>query len=75
MIIKDDWKIKDGVSGLSIEVQQGEKLDRLHLESLDGTMNRDFFFTKAGEFDGTGSSIGKPKKFIPCDPAETGLDR
>ncbi len=57
MQIEDSWKIKDGVSGLSIKVQPGKKLDRLHIESLDGKMNRDFWFTKDGEFDGTGSNV------------------
>ncbi len=59
MIIKDGWKIKDGVSGLSIEVQAGKELDKLHIESLDGKMNRDFWFTKDGEFDGTGSVVSE----------------
>ena len=59
MNIKDDWEIKDDVSGLSIKVQPGKNLDKLHIENLDGTMNRDFWFTKDGEFDGTGSSKTK----------------
>ena len=61
MNIKNDWKINDGVSGLKIEVTEGEALGRLHIENLhasDGVVaNRDFFFTKDGEFDGTGSAI------------------
>ena len=59
MNIKDDWEVEDGVSGLSIKVQPGKNLDKLHIENLDGTVNRDFWFTKNGEFDGTGSSIAK----------------
>ena len=39
-----------------MEVQVGKKLDKLYIESLDGKMNRDFWFTKTGEFDGTGSA-------------------
>lgn len=57
MIIENSWKIEDEVSGLKIEVHVGDKLDKLHVESLDGKMNRDFWFTKDGEFDGTGSSV------------------
>jgi len=57
MQIKDDWEIKDDVSELKIEVHAGKKLDHLHIESLGGAMNRDFFFTKEGVFDGTGSTI------------------
>ncbi len=59
MEIKDDWKIEDGVSGLKIKVVLGKALNRLHIENLhasDGVVNnRDFFFTKDGKFDGTGS--------------------
>ena len=61
MLIHNSWKIKDEVSGLSIEVIPGEKLDRLHIESLDGPMNRDFWFTKDGKFDGTGSAVPEAK--------------
>ena len=59
MKIEDGWKIKDEVSGLSIKARSGKALDSLHIESLDGTMNRDFFFTKDGGFDGTGSFVKK----------------
>lgn len=60
MKIKDDWKIKDEISGLKIEIIPDKVLDRLHIENLhasDGVIisNRDFFFTKEGKFDGTGS--------------------
>ena len=57
MEIKDGWKIRDGVLGLSIEVKKGKELNKIHIESLDGNMNRDFYFTPEGEFDGTGSAI------------------
>jgi len=58
MKIDDNWKIEDTISGLLIEVRPGTKLNKLHIESLDKKMNRDFWFTKDGEFDGTGSAIG-----------------
>ncbi len=58
MVIKKDWKIEDEVSGLRIEVITGNlKLNKLHIESLDGKMNRDFWFAQDGVFDGTGSSV------------------
>ena len=64
MQIHDGWKIDDKVSGLSFKIEVGKSLDILHVESLTGgkkgddvpKMNRDFFFTKDGKFDGTGSS-------------------
>lgn len=63
MKIKDGWKIEDGVSGLRIEARGGNlTLNTLHIESLDGKMNRDFFFTQDGEFDGTGSCIKQGKE-------------
>ena len=55
MNINNGWKIKDEISGLSIEAIDGKYLNHLHIESLDGKMNRDFWFTKDGKFDGTGS--------------------
>ena len=62
MKIKDDFKFKDGVTGITITVIKGKKLDRLHLdiEKPEGEFvsNRDFFFTKTGKFDGTGSAVG-----------------
>lgn len=64
MRIDDNWEIIDDAIGLRIKVIKGEGLDRLHIEHLLITQghhshvsNRDFFFTKEGEFDGTGSSI------------------
>lgn len=62
MKISDDWKIKDKVSGLLVEIHIGKSLDRIHIESLDGPMNRDFWFTKDGEFDGTGSTPFEAKE-------------
>lgn len=63
MQINDTWEIEDAVSGLRLKIIPGKKQDRLHVESLAaGTpefpaMNRDFWFTKDGEFDGTGSAV------------------
>lgn len=57
MQINKNWKITDEVSGLKIEILEGKALDRLHIENIDGTMNRDFWFAKNGDFDGTGSCI------------------
>ena len=66
MKINDGWTIDDQASGLRLEIRIGIKLDTLHVESLTGgkkgdatpRMNRDFYFTKDGEFDGTGSTVG-----------------
>ena len=57
MIISDDFKIEDEVSGLRLEVKSGSLLNRLHIESLKkkSRIDRDFWFTKGGKFDGTGS--------------------
>jgi len=65
MQINDDFLIEDEVSGLRISVQKGERLDRLHIERMfpswsgqnPPAANRDFFFTKEGVFDGTGTAI------------------
>jgi len=65
MQINDTWEIEDAVSGLRLKVIPGTKQDRLHVESLTGgtaaddhpKMNRDFWFTKDGVFDGTGSVV------------------
>ncbi len=62
MKIKDGWKIEDKISGLSIEAIGGEYLNHLHIESLDGTMNRDIYFTHEGKCDGTGSCINDVKE-------------
>ena len=59
MEIADDWTIEDRVSGLRIRVEVGKKLNRLHIERMSAHVadNRDFFFAKDGEFDGTGSAV------------------
>ena len=65
MQINDTWEIEDAVSGLRLKVIPGTRQDRLHVESLTGgtaaddhpKMNRDFWFTKDGTFDGTGSVV------------------
>ncbi len=51
MKIKDGWQFGDGVSGLDFKVKDGRVLDVL---TING---RDFYFTKDGEFDGTGSCV------------------
>ena len=48
-----------GVSGLKLTLVEGTHLNRIHIE-ITGTPivnNRDFYFTKEGELDGTGSAI------------------
>lgn len=59
MQIKDDFEFDDLVTCLKLKVIVGKHLDRLHIENIQGGKcnNRDFWFTKEGEFDGTGSSI------------------
>ena len=59
MEIADNWTIEDKVSGLKIRVLIGSKLNRLHIERMPAHIsnNRDFFFAKGGEFDGTGSAV------------------
>ena len=77
MQISDTWEIEDVVSGLRLKVIPGTKQDHLHVESLTGgtvaddhpKMNRDFWFTKDGKFDGfdgTGSVVDSP----PNDKAQ-----
>ncbi len=61
MLINDSWKIEDGISGLKLEIRSGKALDVLHVETLDGSMNRDFWFIKKGVFDGIGSCISDKK--------------
>ena len=60
MIIKNDFTINDAVSGLKISVVKGKTLDRLQIKHIGKpiTTNRDFWFTKKGKFNGTGSGIG-----------------
>ena len=64
MRIENTFKIEDTVSGLKIEVSQGSTLDRLHVEILPKRLcsNRDFWFTKRGEFDGTGSGLCRKER-------------
>jgi hypothetical protein len=66
MIIADDWKIDDAISGLRITVLPGKVLDRLLVEHMTSTppkgmvgrYMRDFWFTKQGKFfDGTGTAL------------------
>ena len=58
MIINDKFSINDEISGLRIRIVSGEALDHLHIEIGEGKIkNRDFWFTKDGKFDGTGSGL------------------
>ena len=60
MKIKDDWKFEDLVTGLQFNVIVGESLDRLQIENIQGNCdNRELWFTKEGEFDGTGSRVSE----------------
>lgn len=60
MKIKDGFEFDDPVTGLRFKVVNGRKLDRLHVElgkpGAPKIKNRDFFFTREGDFDGTGSA-------------------
>ena len=62
MYLPDDWSYEDLVTGLTIKTIPGIALDRLQIlvrepERQGNWDNRDFFFTRTGEFDGTGSSL------------------
>ncbi len=59
MKMEDGFEIDDKVSGLKLKVIKGITLDRLHVEVVGEPIrrNRDFFFTREGEFDGTGSAM------------------
>lgn len=59
MFIKDGWKFEDRVSGLKLTVTDGGSQDVLHIEHIGEPIagNRDFFFTKDGKLDGTGSGV------------------
>lgn len=62
MKIKDDWEFDDSPTGLKFRVIPGKKLNRLHIENIQGGCdNRDLWFTKDGDFDGTGSSLPETK--------------
>lgn len=55
MNIKNNWKIDDAATGLSIKVVPGESLDKLQIRGTGNGLVRDFWFTKDGTFDGTGA--------------------
>lgn len=59
MKIKAPFKIEDKVSGLKLEIIEGKALNIIHIEHIGKPIskNRDFYFTKEGDFDGTGSSV------------------
>ena len=59
MKIENTWEIEDKVSGLKIKIVPGKRLDRIHIEYFGEPIckNRDFWFTKDGKFDGTGSGV------------------
>jgi len=61
MKIADDWEFDDLVTGLKLKVMPGRNLDHLQITNISGNTcdNRDFWFTKEGEFDGTGSCIAE----------------
>ena len=59
MKIKDGWEFDDGVTGVSIKVSTNGGC--LSLRLPDG-MQRDFFFSKKGNFDWTGACCWKPCK-------------
>lgn len=68
MKIEDNWVFKDSVTGITFRVMEGKELDRLHLEGNFGKVNnRDLFFTKDGEFDGTGSSLPDDRKRLKTE--------
>lgn len=58
MHINDGWVYEDMVTGLTLAVTDGKKQDKLRVTGVPGEHPRDFFFTKAGNFDGTGSLLG-----------------
>jgi hypothetical protein len=65
MEIKTPFQFVDNASGLKIEILEDKHLNRIHIEHLDVEIgadvvaNRDFYFTKDGSFDGTGSLCGE----------------
>lgn len=61
----ESWKYEDRVTGIKIEVVEGKVLNRIHIDMPDEVptcKNRDFYFTKDGKFDGTGSSVCEPPR-------------
>lgn len=61
MKINNDFEITDEVSGLKISIGVGKKLNWITIKHigkpLPNIINRQFFFAKDGEFDGTGSDL------------------
>ena len=58
VIIEDGWEFEDLVTGIKFKATVGKVLNKIHLEGDFGTVkNRDFYFTKEGKFDGTGSAV------------------
>jgi hypothetical protein len=56
----EPWEFEDLVTGIKIQIIEGKHLNRIHIDMPDGVprcKNRDFYFTKEGRFDGTGSSV------------------
>lgn len=75
MKIKDDFRFDDLVTGLKFKIVAGKKLDRLEIENIPGgkCYNRSLWFTKDGDFDGTGSRVNSCEA-NDIDPAyETAL--
>jgi hypothetical protein len=63
--------IQDEVSGLIVSIVEGKHQNYIHIEHLPEAPvvdNRDFFFTKGGEFDGTGSSLATNRKLLVATP-------
>ena len=60
MQINDNWAFADARSGLRLTVKCGPVQNRLIVNDWD------FYFTKYGEFDGTGMALGTR----PSDPKE-----
>ena len=72
MKIADNFELDDKISGLRIKVIKGITMDRLHIDVIapplnPNVTNRDFFFTRDGEFDGTGSDLSS------CDTSVHGI--
>lgn len=58
VIIGDGWEFEDLVTGIKFKATVGVGLNTIHLEGDFGAVNnRDFYFTKDGKFDGTGSAV------------------
>lgn len=64
MKINGNFQIEDPIIGLRLRVVVGKNLNRLKISRTNGecfprtkAKTRDFFFTKDGAFDGTGSVV------------------